>query len=411
MSAPTPHTRPSPDVVVIGAGIVGASSAWQLALRGLSVVVLEREAAPALGSTGRSAAGVRVQFTTRTNIEWSLHSLPRYRDFPARHGFDVGYRDIGYLLLVPDERWESHLASVALQRRLGAPVEVLSPQEALGHVPIATDGLAGATYGPWDGIIDPHMATHAWVSMGRAARVDYRFGRPVTAIEPEGDGWRVASGTRSVSCGHVVNVAGAWSGEVARLAGLHVPVRPKRIQIFLSAPIADDRVYPLTIDLDTGVYLRSEGERILFGLDTHADDGFTEGVDWGWLEEVLLTGVGRYPWWEELGVDRRGSWWGYYAVTPDHSPVIGRNPGGRGWVDACGFSGHGIMHAPATGLAVAELIADGSSHTLDATAFRHERFDGADSAGGVPEGDARAAVGAPGATRAGAEAEVEANIF
>ena len=411
MSAPTPHTRPSPDVVVIGAGIVGASSAWQLASRGLSVAVLEREAAPALGSTGRSAAGVRVQFTTRTNIEWSLHSLPRYRDFPARHGFEVGYRDIGYLLLVPDERWESHLASVALQRRLGAPVEVLSPEEAVRHVPIATEGLAGATYGPWDGIIDPHMATHAWVSMGRAAGVDYRFGHPVTAIEPEGDGWRVASGAGSLSCGHVVNVAGAWSGEVARLAGLHVPIRPKRIQIFLSAPVADDRVYPLTIDLSTGVYLRSEGERILFGLDTHADDGFTEGVDWGWLEEVLLTGVARYPWWEDLGVDRRGSWWGYYAVTPDHSPVIGRNPGGRGWIDACGFSGHGIMHAPATGLAVSELIADGSSHTLDATAFRHERFDGADSACGDPEGDARAATSAPGATRAGAEVEVEANIF
>ena len=400
MSGSTPHTRHSPDVVVIGAGIVGASSAWQLASRGLSVVVLEREAAPALGSTGRSAAGVRVQFTTRTNIEWSLHSLPRYRDFPARHGFEVGYRDIGYLLLVPDERWEAHLASVALQRRLGAPVEVLSPEEALRHVPLATEGLAGATYGPWDGVIDPHMATHAWVSMGRAAGVDYRFGRTVAAIAPDGGGWRVACGAESISCGHVVNAAGAWSGRIARLAGLHVPIRPKRIQIFLSAPIADDRIYPLTIDLGTGVYLRSEGDRILFGLDTHADDGFTEGVDWGWLEEVLLTGVERFPWWEDLGVDRRGSWWGYYAVTPDNSPVIGHNPEGRRWVDACGFSGHGIMHAPATGLAVAELIADGESHTLDATAFRHERFEGAGTAGRAPEGEAGATVWGP-----------EANIF
>ena len=381
MTPATPRARSgeaashTADVVVIGAGIVGASCAWHLAGRGLSVVVLEREAAPALGSTGRSAAGVRVQFTTRPNILLSMHSLPVYRTFRERHGFEVGYRDIGYLLLVPPDRWERHLESVALQHSLGAPVDVLSPDEARRYVPLATDGLAGATYGPWDGVIDPHMATHAWVAMGRAAGVDYRFNHTVTALLPGADGWRVETATESFACGHVVNAAGAWSGVVARLAGLEVPVHPKRIQIFLSGPIADERLYPLTIDLGTGVYLRSEGDRILFGLDTHADDGFTEGVDWSWLEQVLLTGVERYPWWEDLGVDRQGSWWGYYGVTPDNSPVIGFNPGSRGWVDACGFSGHGIMHAPATGLAVSELVADGRSHTLDVTAFRHGRFE------------------------------------
>ena len=370
------------DVVVIGAGIVGASSAYQLARRGLSVVVLEREAAPALGSTGRSAAGVRVQFTTAPNIALSMYSLPVYRSFRERHGFEVGYRDIGYLLLVPHARWDDHLASVALQRSMGAPVEVLSPEEALRYVPLATDGLAGATYGPWDGVIDPHMATHAWVSMGRRAGVHYRFRTAVTAVRPEGDGWRVESGPSAFSCGHVVNASGTWSGLVGRFAGLEVPVRPKRIQIFLSAPIADERVYPLTIDLETGVYLRSEGDRILLGMDTHAADGFTEGVDWGWLEQVLLAGVDRYPWWVDLGVDRQGSWWGYYGVTPDNNPVIGFNPGTRRWVDACGFSGHGIMHAPAAGLAVSELIVDGRSHTLDVTAFRHGRFE---EAGAVVE--------------------------
>lgn len=363
------------DVVVIGAGIVGASCAYQLAERGLSVAVLEREAAPALGSTGRSAAGVRVQFTTAPNIALSMYSLPVYRTFRERHGHEVGYRDIGYLLLVPPERWDDHLASVALQRGMGAPVEVLAPEEAVRYVPMATDGLAGATYGPWDGVIDPHMATHAWVSMGRRAGVRYHFREAVTSLRPEGEGWLVETGTQTFSSGNIVNAAGTWSRLVGQLAGLEVPVRPKRIQIFLSAPIADERTYPLTIDLGTGVYLRSEGDRILLGMDTHADDGFTEGVDWSWLEEVLLAGVDRYPWWVDLGVDRQGSWWGYYGVTPDNNPVIGFNPGASGWVDACGFSGHGIMHAPATGLAVSELIADGRSHTLDVTAFRHGRFE------------------------------------
>ena len=179
------------DVIVIGAGIVGVSCAWHLAGRGPSVTVLEREASPALGSTGRSAAGVRMQFTTRPNIELSMYSLPVYRHFQERHGFEVGYRDIGYLLLVPPDRWEQHLESVALQHRLGALVDVLTPDEARRYVPLATDGLAGATYGPWDGVIDPHMATHAWVAMGRAAGVDYRFNHTVTALLPEADGWRV----------------------------------------------------------------------------------------------------------------------------------------------------------------------------------------------------------------------------
>jgi len=271
---------------------------------------------------------------------------------------------------------------VGLQRSRGAPGEALGPEEARRFVPRAGHGLGGATYGPWDGVIDPHMATHAWVNMSRRAGADYRFGRTVTRLEPEsGGGWRVTAADRaggaaeSYSCAFVVNAAGAWSGVVGETGGVAVPVRPKRIQIFLSAPVTDDRTYPLTIDLATGVYLRSEGDRVRFGLDTHADDGFTEGVDWGWLEHVLLAGVERFPWWEELGVDRKGSWWGYYGVTPDNNPVIGFNPGAEGWIDACGFSGHGIMHAPATGRAVSELVADGESRTLDITAFRHARFE------------------------------------
>ncbi|MGB0542445.1 MAG: NAD(P)/FAD-dependent oxidoreductase [Longimicrobiales bacterium] len=368
-------TTSNSDVIVIGSGINGASCAWHLAERGLSVTVLEKDAGPAMGSTGKSAAGVRVQFTTAPNIRLSLYSLPVYRSFAERFGRDIGYRDIGYLLLVPEQRWAGHLESVRLQHELGAPVDVLDPDEAQRYIPFDTEGISGATYGPWDGIIDPHMACLAWVEMSKEAGVHYRMNTEVTALRRQGKDWLVECGSERFSSRWIVNAAGAWSGGIGALAGLDVPVGPKRIQIFLSAPIADERTYPLTIDLSTGVYVRSELDRVLFGLDNLDQAfGFTEGVDQEWLEHVLLTGVNRYPWWEEMGIDLAGSWWGYYGVSPDNSPIIGPHPDAEGWIDACGFSGHGIMHAPATGIAVAEMIADGHTSTVDVDHFRHSRF-------------------------------------
>jgi len=158
------------------------------------------------------------------------------------------------------------------------------------------------------------------------------------------------------------------------MAGAGVPVVPKRVQIFLSGPVADERTYPLTIDLRTGVYVRSEGDRVLFGLDNQDEPaGFSEGMDWDWMEHVLMTGLDRFPWFEDLGVDRRGSWWGYYEVTPDNSPIIGAHPAVDRWIDASGFSGHGIMHAPVTGRVVSEIVV-GQETVVDLSAFRHGRF-------------------------------------
>jgi sarcosine oxidase subunit beta len=367
--------RTQADVVIIGAGIMGASCAWYLAERGLRVVALEKEASPAMGSTGKSAAGVRVQFTTPPNIGLSMYSLPVYRGFAERYGQDIGYRDIGYLLLAPEKRWEQHLASVELQRSLGTPVEVIDLDEAQRFLPFSVDGQAGATFGPWGGVIDPHMATHAWISMARDLGADFRMRSPVEDIDRSGGGWVVRSGNEAVHARYLVNASGAWSGELASKAGLGIPVGPKHVNIFLSGPIADRRTYPMTIDLGTGVYVRSEGDRVLFGRDNLDQPfGFTMGLDWDWLEQVLITGVDRFPWWEELGVDPNGSWWGYYGVSPDNSPIIGAHPGAEGWIDACGFSGHGIMHAPAAGKAVSEIVCDGKAHTVDVCAFGHERF-------------------------------------
>ena len=178
----------SPDVIVVGAGVVGASCAYHLARAGLRVLVLEGFGGPAEGSTGRSFASIRAQWADPLNIEMSWRSIRAYRSFPAEHGIDVGYRPTGYLLLVPEAAWPAQLAAVGLQREHGVPVEVLDVAAAARITPLTPDGLAGATWGPADGVVDPHLATGAYLALARAAGARVRFRHQVTAIARAGAG-------------------------------------------------------------------------------------------------------------------------------------------------------------------------------------------------------------------------------
>lgn len=364
------------DVVVIGAGIVGASSAFQLASRGRRVAVLEAREAAAMGSSGRSNACVRGQWLDRTNIAMSWGSIQTYRDFGMRYGIDVGYRPFGYLLLIPEDRWESHLRGVELQQSMGVPVTVLEIGEALDRTSFDPAGVAGATWGSADGGVDPHLATNAFLTMAAQNAATVHFRAPVVAVEAGSGGWVVTTPAGVVRADAVVNAAGGWAGEVAALAGLDVPVHHSRRMIFSSAP--GERRIPMTIDLETGFFLRSEGDRILMGYGgSHEQPGYNNSLDWAWLDAVMTAGRRRFPWIENLPMDRRASWAGTYEVTPDHMPFLGAMPGAPGWFNACGFSGHGVMQAPMTGMLVAEAVIDGGIHTIDDRALRIDRlYDG-----------------------------------
>ncbi len=328
------------DALVIGAGIIGASCAFRLSERGVKVAVLEAQRSPAMGSTAQSAAGVRIQFTEETNIRLSWESIQEYQHFHDLYGEDAEYQPIGYLFLVPPERWAVHLDGVRLQERIGAPVRVLSVEDAQSLVQFDPSGIAPLT---------------------KADRVD--------------NVWQVETPKGVFEADYLVNTAGAWAGEVARRAGLEVPVYPLRRMIYATAPTVWQHSYPLTIDLTSGFYLRSERERILFGRSNPDEPpGFTEGIDWEWFESTISVGLERFPWLAETRLDRHACWWGYYEVTPDHNPILGRMPASENWVNAAGFSGHGVQQAPTVGRLIAEEVTLGKAQSLNIDALRINRF-------------------------------------
>jgi sarcosine oxidase subunit beta len=370
------------DVLVIGAGAIGASSAHQLAAQGQRVVVVEAFDGPAAGSTGRSFASIRGQWADPLNIELSWRSIQAFRDFPQQHGVDVGYRPSGYLLLVSEQAWPAQLDAVELQRAHGVPVVILTFADAQQLTPFEPAGLGGTTWGAADGVVDPHLLSSAYLDLAREHGARVLFRHPVTEIGSAADGsWAGRAGDRTIRAQHVVNAAGGWAGEVAALAGLAAPVVHSRRNVYASAPGAIEATLPMTVDFTSGVYLRSEGSRLLFGgARPDQPDGYRTDVDWPWMESLLELSIPRFPWLADLPLDRSGCWAGTYENTPDRHGILGADPAAPTWVNACGFSGHGLMQAPEIGRLVAEQITVGSISSVDATPLRLERF--ASTAGG-----------------------------
>jgi sarcosine oxidase subunit beta len=359
---------------------MGASIAYHLAARGCrDVVILESEEIEVTGSTARSAAGVRHQFSSEVNVRLSLYSIERLKHFTEEIGGHAELRQVGYLFLINDPAtWEHYRESVAMQNRLGAQVELLTPAEAARFVPdMRTDDLIGATFGPEDGFCDPHGIAMGYLTRARDLGARLLRAAPATGFTQAG-GKIIAVQTPhgSIGCDIVVNSSGSWAGQVAALAGLRVPVQPYRRCVYVTEPFPRiPGAIPLTIDVASGFYMRKEHENVLFGMSNHNEQpGWNLAVDWEWLDTVLEAGLARFPVLEHAGLAEKLCWAGVYEITPDNMPILGRHPQLPNYVDASGFSGHGIMHAPATGMLIAEEILDGRAHTIPIDELRITRF-------------------------------------
>jgi sarcosine oxidase subunit beta len=373
-------------VVIIGAGIVGSSIAYHLAVRGCTdVIVLEKADREAAGSTARSAAGVRHQFASEVNVRLSLYSIERLKRFKEEVGGEAGLKQIGYLLLVSEpEAWEGYRRSVALQNSLGVASRAISPDDVRALLPYTKlDGLMGATFCAEDGHCDPHGVATGYLAAARRMGVKVRRATPATGIRKAGERvTAVETPDGAIGCDIVVNAAGPWAGSVGALAGIPVPVRPYRRCIYMTEAMPEVPVFPFTIDTASGFYMRKEGEKLLMGVSNESEPpGENLAVDWDWMETVLERGAQRFPFLANAGIVRRNCWAGLYENTPDHLPVLGRRPGLDNYVDASGFSGHGVMHSPATGLLIAEEVLDGRAHTIDMDELRITRFEAQNGGG------------------------------
>ncbi len=371
----------SADVVIIGAGIVGSSIAFHLTEAGCkNVLVIERETRQGLGSTGKSMGGVRAQFATDVNIRMSIYSIPFFARFEEATGHPSGYKPHGYLFMATNDRHMSYLrTNSARQMALGLKnVELLAPDQIRRILPqLRSDDIVGGSLCSTDGFVDPESVMSGFMARAIDRGAELWRGTQVTGIcTDHATVTGVLTSQGAVAAPVVVNAAGPWAAGVARMAGVDLPVQPLRRMLVLTEPFPGlpERL-PMMIDMSTGWHFRQEGLGLLMAW-AHPDEqpGFRTDFDPAYIEKSLTHAAARVPDFANLAVNPRRCWAGMYEMSPDHHAILGPSPDLRGFYFANGFSGHGVMHSPATGRILADLILHGETSVIDAKDLNVQRF-------------------------------------
>ena len=382
------------DVIVVGAGVQGASLAFHLARRGVDVLVLERSSVAA-GATGRSSGFVRMHYDLASDARLAWLSFPYFRDWAATVGAgDCAFVRTGFVQVVPAAQADELRANVAMQQALGIDTCVIDGSELARLMPgIVTDDIVVAAYEPQSGYADPSGTAAGFLEAARRDGARLISGCRVDAVAIDGGrvtGVHTARGTFAAPV--VVDAAGAWARQLAATAGLDVPIEPWRHDTaYFGLPHGRSADFPIVLDNGNQVYFRPEGcELMLVGLESNSEVGGSpdrpeDGIAQAIVEQMAARIVARVPWMSAGTL--RTSHGGQDGITPDQRPVLGP-AGPDGFYLACGFSGTGFKTAPAIGASLAELIVDGSSATADLGPYRLSRFaDGRPLVGDHPYGD------------------------
>lgn len=372
--SPLPKTA---DIVIIGGGVMGASTLYHLVARGQRrVVLLEKEPFFGTGATGRCAGGVRYQFATEINIRLSLVSLPMLERFEEEIGYPIDYRPIGYLFfLTREEDVAAFRRHVALQHRLGVNTEWLSGDEVRRRLPMMRldDVLAGTFYAK-DGLADPNGVVMGYIQRATQLGGQAIPGVAVTGLEIRKNRVVAVETTQGrIATPVVVNAAGPWAGVIGRMAGVEIPITPLRRQWLTTTPLDLPPDFPFVIDFAQALYFHPEGKGLLTGMSNpHEKPGFDQSVDREWELVHMEAAMARLPLLEQAGVVSRVA--GLYEVTPDAHPIFGATPV-EGFYVCAGFSGHGFMHGPVAGLLMSEILLDGAAKTVDVSGLDLARFE------------------------------------
>ena len=374
--------RPAP-VVIVGAGVMGASVAYHLAARGWGdVLLVDRSDGPGQGSTGVATGGFRAQYGTAINVRLSLLAREKFRCFRDEIGVDPGYLPAGYLWLAETRvELDGLLAGLEVQRAEGLHEATEVSAEEIGRInpALRRDGIIGGTFCPTDGFIAPLQVLNGYLAAALRAGARVEWQTAVTGLIRDGNGSIVALETSKgrIATGAVVNACGAWAAELSGYAGVSLPVTPLRRQIAVTVPSSLlPPITPMTIFVGDGFHFRPRDGRVLLLWPTPGVPGkpFDVSVDREWVAQVTTMARSRVPVLHDVAIDLASCRAGLYEMSPDRHALLGPAPGCHNLFLINGSSGHGVMHAPALGQLLAELMSDGVAASLDVNPLRPSRF-------------------------------------
>lgn len=371
---PLPSTA---EAVIVGGGIIGTSIAYHLAKAGASQVLLLEKGMMGQGSTGKCVGGIRTQFSTRINLQFSLVSIDAFDRFQEETGIDPEFRRVGYLFMAPcKEHWRMLNRNAALMKDMGLDVELLGSEEIVQRWPfLRVDDVMGGAYTSEDGYAGPYEVLQGYAQGARRLGATLAEGVEVTGIEVDrGRVCAVKTSTgQRIATPLVINAAGPRGSLIAAMAGCKLPVVPVRRQVFFTDEFSElPEEFPLIIELEHGWYMRREGRGLLLSGPQDRKSSFREEVDFHGKEWAAARSMERVPVLEKARIMR--GWAGLYEISPDQHAILGSFPELEGFICANGFSGHGFQHSPAVGLVVAEMATTGRSRTLDIHSLRPQRF-------------------------------------